>query len=44
MSSGLVIAKESHLVKETSKRNALETCKIEYGTSFPEIIKTFVIK
>ena len=44
MSSGLVIGKESHLVKETTKCNALETCKMQYGTSFPETIKTFVIK
>ena len=44
MSSGLVIGKESHLIKETTKCNALETCKTQYGISIPEIIKTFEIK
>lgn len=44
MWSGKIIGKESHLIKETTKCNALETCKMQYGISFPEIIKTFEIK
>ena len=44
MTSGIVIGKESHLIKEKSKSNALETCKMQYGASIPETIKTFEIK
>ncbi len=44
MYSGITIGKESYLIKETSRSNALETCKMERGVSLPYIKKTFEIK
>jgi hypothetical protein len=44
MNVGTVIGKDSYSIKETSRSNALETCKMEHGTSLPYIKKTFEIK
>jgi|GEM_PF-1908998 len=44
MNAGTVIGKDSYSIKETSRSNALETCKMEHGVSLPYIKKTFEIK